>query len=347
MRAARGLLTGLKNRVVIRWHAFSKLHFGGSPNLLAGRRAVTSMDTSTGFRNFVATGSSVYDGHVDSGLLDYSTSQAQLIRQLDRLGRRIVDHEALVTEYMESVSAASVADSDDEEVVRESPLRRTPRGMYIWGGVGTGKSLCMDLFFQTCNLPAHRKRRVHFHNFMLEVHAKIRSFKLGQDLSQTTDSSDDSFSEQQSSSIPKNLGKLDLSSEADALQNVAHELSKECKLLCFDEFQVTDIADALIMNKLFSTLLSNGTVVVATSNRPISDLYSGSLPSNARFRTYSWGIDLSILAGAGGLNRQYFMPFLEMFQRFVSEVHIDVDTDYRITEVCHCIATQFPWIAFS
>ena len=77
--------------------------------------------------------------------------------------------------------------------------------------------------------------------------------------------------------MPASRGKLDLRSEADALFQVAQAMASEYKLLCFDEFQVTDVADALIMNKLFSTMLSGGTIVVATSNRPVEDLYAGLL----------------------------------------------------------------------
>lgn len=267
--------------------------------------------------------------------LQYNEMQGAVIQQLDRLARRMVKFEQQVLEFQESQDQlqqqhkatveegvpATVDNSTAGAAQRRfraaasDPRRRTPRGMYIWGGVGTGKSLCMDLFYSTCQLPRHRKRRVHFHNFMLDIHAQVQAFKQGKHASQVHDQQEangigsiggESGGSDWAAVAPK--GRINLSSEADALRHVAEHLAKEVRLLCFDEFQVSDIADALIMKKLFRTLLTNGTVVVATSNRPIDDLY------------------------AGGLNRQYFVPFLSMFSQFVSEFHMDSDNDYRIQD---------------
>ena len=274
------------------------------------------------------TALTMYSNKLKDGTLEFNEVQAKVISKLDRLGQRILQHEAAVQAFeaarvVEGLSVASDRIENDSvqpsavAVDANDPKRRTPRGMYLWGGVGTGKSLCMDLFFTSIDLPAHRKRRVHFHNFMLDVHAQIRSFKLGQHPTQTTPLGSDtavnhngngqeassreaqgtkngsslsqdetgpagtgsSSSSSPSSSfiVPASRGKLDLRSEADALFQVAQAMASEYKLLCFDEFQVTDVADALIMNKLFSTMLSGGTIVVATSNRPVEDLYAGLL----------------------------------------------------------------------
>ena len=333
-----------------------------------------------------------YQQLLAEGTLEENELQMRVLKRLDRLAVRVVDHEATVQEYDSLIAArlqSEQAEADNDVDIRnppnmpDDPRHRTPRGVYLWGGVGTGKSLCMDLFFDSCELPNNRKRRVHFHNFMLDVHSQIHAFKHGNHPTIETPPPKDCTREEAETPafiIPKHFGKLDLSSEADALLQVAKAMAAEYKLLCFDEFQVgaigvhvnanvtfvsvpllisfdvadinasvnananmnaatlcwklavvisypstaadsptaalaqvTDIADALLMNKLFRTLLSHGTVVVATSNRPIEDLY------------------------AGGLNRQYFLPFLSMFQRFMLEIHVNIDRDYRLWEVGSCL----------
>lgn len=146
----------------------------------------------------------------------------------------------------------------------------------------------MDLFFTTTN--TSRKRRVHFHKFMLEVHCHIHSFKrhllntYGRDTN------------------------INLSPDRDPIKYAAKIINSESQLLCFDEFQVTDIADAIIMTKLFNELWNNGTVLIATSNRPPQDLY------------------------LGGLNRQYFLPFIEELKHRCIVKHLNSNIDYRFQQ---------------
>lgn len=123
---------------------------------------------------------------------------------------------------------------------KEAPV---PRGLYIWGGVGRGKSMLMDLFFGCADIAA--KRRVHFHEFMLEVHDRLRVERANQ------------------------LG--------DPIAPVAAALSAEARLLCFDEMVVNNMADAAIMSRLFTSMLDHGTVIVTTSNRAPSELYKNGL----------------------------------------------------------------------
>ncbi|HET7575560.1 MAG TPA: cell division protein ZapE [Sphingomicrobium sp.] len=145
-------------------------------------------------------------------------------------------------------------------------------GVYLWGGVGRGKSMLMDLAF--AHISVQPKRRVHFHEFMLETHQRLR--------------------------------KVRERHEGDPIEPVAEEIAAEAKLLCFDEMQVTNPADAMILSRLFGKLLDQGVKVVTTSNRPPGDLY------------------------LGGLNRELFLPFIDLIERQMLVVAIDGPTDYRL-----------------
>src|SRR4051812_15813616 len=147
-----------------------------------------------------------------------------------------------------------------------------PKGIYLCGDVGRGKSMLMDLFFDAT--PAKLKRRVHFNALMVETHARIHEER-------------------------KRGG-------GDPITAVAQTIVGEATLLCFDEFQVTDVADAMILGRLFEQMFEAGVVVVATSNTPPQRLYEG------------------------GLNRQLFLPFIAMLRDRLTVVELNGPTDYRL-----------------
>jgi cell division protein ZapE len=161
-----------------------------------------------------------------------------------------------------------------------------PRGLYMWGGVGRGKSMLMDLFFEAVAI--REKRRVHFHDFMLETHAFIFEWRK--------------LSPAEKRRHPAHVREAG----DDPIAPVAKHVADNASLLCFDEFHVSQIADAMILGRLFEQLFDRGVVVVATSNRKPADLYPN------------------------GINRQLFLPFIKRLEQELDVVELKAARDFRL-----------------
>ncbi|HWK64640.1 MAG TPA: cell division protein ZapE [Rhizobiaceae bacterium] len=155
------------------------------------------------------------------------------------------------------------------------------KGLYIYGSVGRGKTMLMDMFFEL--VPVRRKRRAHFNDFMADVHDRIQKQRAARKNGETR--------------------------EDDPIPPVAKALAEEAWVLCFDEFTVTDIADAMILSRLFSALFAEGVVLVATSNVVPDELYRD------------------------GLNRQLFVPFIAILKQHAGVLSLDAKKDYRLEKL--------------
>jgi cell division protein ZapE len=180
-----------------------------------------------------------------------------------------------VAERLETLSEALVSVNSQGILARFKGRRNgTPKGLYIHGPVGRGKTMLMDLFFDSA--PIQPKKRIHFHAFMQDVHARLHRARR---------------------------------TSSDVITPVAAAIAVEAKLLCLDEMQVSDIADAMILGRLFEALLAAGTVIVTTSNQPPSELYRD------------------------GLNRQLFLPVIALLEDRLDVVALDGPTDYRLGRI--------------
>lgn len=203
------------------------------------------------------------------------TPRERYREDLARPGFQADAAQAHAVECLQALHDALVARWQDDRglvgrVQRTFGGRENIRGLYFWGGVGRGKTYLMDIFFDS--LPFRRKMRSHFHRFMQRVHAELKT----------------------------------LSGKKNPLDTVADRFAKEALVICFDEFFVSDITDAMILGTLFGKLFDRGVTLVATSNIVPDDLYKD------------------------GLQRERFLPAIEILKRNVEVVNVDSGIDYRL-----------------
>ncbi|MFC0284423.1 cell division protein ZapE [Camelimonas abortus] len=210
-----------------------------------------------------------YDALVAAGAIERDPAQLDLVARLDGLAARL------------RAPGAAGGGLLGRLFGRRQELAAAPRGLYVWGFVGRGKTMLMDLFYE--EVAGVSKRRAHFHEFMADAHDRIFAFRQKVKEGRTRD--------------------------VDPIPVVAAQLASEARLLCFDEFTVTDIADAMILGRLFRAMFERGVTVVATSNVEPGRLYEN------------------------GLNRALFLPFIDLILERMDVVRLDSRTDFRLEKL--------------
>ena len=210
-----------------------------------------------------------YAAGVAAGKVERDPAQLAVVDRLARLEGDIIEHRLA----RKSSSLGWLFARDKKQA--------SLKGLYIYGEVGRGKTMLMDLFYEAS--PVQRRRRAHFHEFMIDVHERVHGLR-------------------QKMKVGEYAGE-------DPIELVAKDLAREAWLLCFDEFHVTDIADAMILGRLFAQLFTRGVVVVATSNVAPVDLYKD------------------------GLNRALFVPFIDMLEAHMDIVRLASRTDFRLEKL--------------
>jgi cell division protein ZapE len=211
-----------------------------------------------------------YADLVAAGEIERDAAQEALVARLERLNTRLAMHRlARKSSSLGWFFGKRERDAD--------PIK----GLYIHGEVGRGKTMLMDLFFEACAV--RRKRRAHFHEFMADVHERVHAYRQKLKSGEVAD--------------------------GDPIAHAAAEIADESWVLCFDEFHVTDIADAMILGRLFGWLFEHGVVVVATSNVEPDELYKD------------------------GLNRALFVPFIALLKRHMDVVRLAARADFRLEKL--------------
>lgn len=222
-----------------------------------------------------------YDRRVAEGRLREDEHQRGIIQSLQHLHDELVNYKAepVVHPTLESLKPSKslfgwFGSKGAQSAIKDIPAD-LPRGLYLYGDVGSGKTMLMDLFYDTLPKSVKSKTRIHFHNFMQDVHKRLHKMKM------------------------------EHGNDIDAVPFVAADIAEQGNVLCFDEFQCTDVADAMILRRLLESLMSHGVVLVTTSNRVPDELYKN------------------------GIQRESFIPAINLLNSRLHVINLDSPTDYR------------------
>ncbi|KAK6085582.1 Protein AFG1 [Seiridium cupressi] len=222
-----------------------------------------------------------YDRRVAQGLLREDEHQRGIIQSLQHLHDELVHYKArpVIHPTLESLKPSKSMFGWFGSKKGHSPIQDIPadlpRGLYLYGDVGSGKTMLMDLFYETLPKSVKSKTRIHFHNFMQDVHRRLHKMKM------------------------------EHGNDIDAVPFVAADIAEQGNVLCFDEFQCTDVADAMILRRLLESLMSHGVVLITTSNRVPDELYKN------------------------GIQRESFVPAINLLKARLHVINLDSPTDYR------------------
>ncbi|GAB0131578.1 hypothetical protein EsDP_00000042 [Epichloe bromicola] len=278
--AARNNSHPIVNRLSLR-HTISPSCFAvSSPYVVSLRTAATVVDSEIRSGGPLAE----YDRRVDAGVLRDDEHQRGIIQSLQHLHNELCNYSApaAIRPSLEQLKPSKKSvfsslfgkSSAAQSAIGEIP-KDLPRGLYLYGDVGSGKTMLMDLFYDTLPSSVQSKTRIHFHNFMQDVHKRLHKLKM------------------------------DHGTDVDAVPFVAADIAEHGNVLCFDEFQCTDVADAMILRRLLECLMSHGVVLVTTSNRHPDDLYKN------------------------GIQRESFIPAIKLLKNRLHVINLDSPTDYR------------------